>query len=151
MKRKFCVAVVCMCLSIGATAYAAVGDIADTLYNTDIITYLDGKQIKGYSLDGRMMICLEDLRNYGYAVEYDDSIRTLFVTKDGDISEDFNPYFERGTIGGIAGYTYETDIVAYVNGVYVDTENIGGRLVAVAEDLANVAEEDNPNKEIRHI
>ena len=44
MKRKFCVAVVCMCLSIGATAYAAVGDIADTLYNTDIITYLDGKQ-----------------------------------------------------------------------------------------------------------
>ncbi len=100
MKRKFCVAVVCMCLSIGATAYAAVGDIADTLYNTDIITYLDGKQIKGYSLDGRMMICLEDLRNYGYAVEYDDSIRTLFVTKDGDISEDFNPYFERGTIGG---------------------------------------------------
>ena len=142
MKRKFCVAVVCMCLSIGATAYAAVGDIADTLYNTDIITYLDGKQIKGYSLDGRMMICLEDLRNYGYAVEYDDSIRTLFVTKDGDISEDFNPYFERGTIGGIAGYTYETDIVAYVNGVYVDTENIGGRLVAVAEDLANVAEED---------
>ena len=147
MKRKFCVAVVCMCLSIGAAAYAAVGDIADTLYNTDIITYLDGKQIKGYSLDGRMMICLEDLRNYGYAVEYDDSIRTLFVTKDGDISEDFNPYFERGTIGGIAGYTYETDIVAYVNGVYVDTENIGGRLVAVAEDLANVAEEDNPNKE----
>ena len=102
MKRKFCVAVVCMCLSIGATAYAAVGDIADTLYNTDIITYLDGKQIKGYSLDGRMMICLEDLRNYGYAVEYDDSIRTLFVTKDGDISEDFNPYFERCTIGGIA-------------------------------------------------
>lgn len=98
MKRKFCVAVVCMCLSIGATAYAAVGDIADTLYNTDIITYLDGKQIKGYSLDGRMMICLEDLRNYGYAVEYDDSIRTLFVTKDGDISEDFNPYFERSTI-----------------------------------------------------
>ena len=81
MKRKFCVAVVCMCLSIGATAYAAVGDIADTLYNTDIITYLDGKQIKGYSLDGRMMICLEDLRNYGYAVEYDDSIRTLFVTE----------------------------------------------------------------------
>lgn len=88
MKRKFCVAVVCMMfVNRCRRAYAGcLGAIADTLYNTDIITYLDGKQIKGYSLDGRMMICLEDLRNYGYAVEYDDSIRTLFVTKDGDIS-----------------------------------------------------------------
>ena len=95
-----------------------------------------------------MMICLEDLKNYGYTVEYDDSIRTLFVNKDGEVADDFSPYFERGTAGGIAGYTYETDIKAYVNGVFVNTENIGGRLVAVAEELADVTETDNPNKVI---
>ena len=147
MKTKiFIIIISCFCIW-NLAVYANNGDISSTLYNTDIITYFDGKQIEGYSLDGRMMICLEDLKNYGYTVEYDDSIRTLFVNKDGEVADDFSPYFERGTIGGIAGYTYETDIVAYVNGVYVDTENIGGRLVAVAEDLANVAEEDNPNKE----
>ena len=79
---------------------------------------------------------------------YDDSIRTLFVNKDGEVADDFSPYFERGTAGGIAGYTYETDIKAYVNGVFVNTENIGGRLVAVAEELADVTETDNPNKVI---
>ena len=68
MKRKFCAAILCMCLSTSAAAYAAVGDISNTLYNTDIITYLDGKQIKGYLLDGRLMICLEDLREYCYTI-----------------------------------------------------------------------------------
>ena len=37
---------------------------------------------------------------------------------------------------------------AYVNGVFINTENIGGRLVAVAEELADVTETDNPNKVI---
>lgn len=148
MKTKiFIIIISCFCIW-NLAVYANNGDISSTLYNTDIITYFDGKQIEGYSLDGRMMICLEDLKNYGYTVEYDDSIRTLFVNKDGEVADDFSPYFERGTAGGIAGYTYETDIKAYVNGVFVNTENIGGRLVAVAEELADVTETDNPNKVI---
>ena len=31
---------------------------------------------------------------------------------------------------------------------FINTENIGGRLVAVAEELADVTETDNPNKVI---
>lgn len=76
MKTKiFIIIISCFCIWNSAV-YANNGDISSTLYNTDIITYFDGKQIEGYSLDGRMMICLEDLKNYGYTVEYDDSMLT---------------------------------------------------------------------------
>ena len=92
MKTKiFIIIISCFCIW-NLAVYANNGDISSTLYNTDIITYFDGKQIEGYSLDGRMMICLEDLKNYGYTVEYDDSIRTLFVNKDGEVADDFSRY-----------------------------------------------------------
>ena len=145
--KKSLVFIIILCNLLGVAANAAIGDELRTLYTTDIVTYLNGKQIQGYSLDGRMMICLGDLKDYGYAVEYDDSIRTLFVTKDGEPSADFNPYFERGKVGSVAGHTYETDIQAYVNGKWVPTENIGGRLVTVAEDLADVYSMGNENLE----
>lgn len=59
MKTKiFIIIISCFCIWNSAV-YANNGDISSTLYNTDIITYFDGKQIEGYSLDGRMMICLE--------------------------------------------------------------------------------------------
>ena len=64
---------------IQGNVYASSSDIKNTIYNTDIVTYLDGK----------MMICAEDLRNYGYTVGYDDSIRALFVNKTGRPAEDF--------------------------------------------------------------
>lgn len=48
------------------TVYAGVGDVKSILYNIDIVTYLDGRQIQGYSLDCKIIICVEDLRNYGY-------------------------------------------------------------------------------------
>ena len=63
MKTKiFIIIISCFCIWNSAV-YANNGDISSTLYNTDIITYFDGKQIEGYSLEGRMMICLKDWKN----------------------------------------------------------------------------------------
>ncbi len=116
---------------------AANGDLIRPIYSTDILTYMDGIPIQGYSIDGKMMICLEDLSNYGFSVYYNDEARTLFVNKHCKANEDFYPVIERGTVGNITGYTYETDITAYLNGQYIETENIGGKLVTTAEDLSD--------------
>ncbi|MEG2381778.1 MAG: hypothetical protein RSB38_08795, partial [Oscillospiraceae bacterium] len=82
MKRKVIALLTMISLILsGLTVFATNGDIKQTLYTTDIITQFDNKQIKGYSLDGRMMIALEDLADYGYTVNYDNDNRMLFVNK----------------------------------------------------------------------
>ncbi len=119
----------------GTSAYAAVGDIIEPIYSTDILTYMDGVPIQGYNIGGETMIALEDLADYGYTVAYDDSVRTLIVNKTHEPAEDFAPQIERGTVGEIVGYTYETDISAVLNGTHADTVAIDGKLAASVEDL----------------
>ena len=82
--------------------YAANGDIKDTIYTTDILTQVDGKNIQSYSIDGETLIALEDLENYGYTVYYNDNIRSVFITKTGTVNPDYNPSIERGKVGGTA-------------------------------------------------
>ncbi len=134
MKLRTIILACALALSAGSAANAETGGAP--IYSTDILTYMDGAPIQGYAIDGRMMICLEDLANYGFSVCYNDEARALFVNKNGSTDAGFYPEIERGTVGGVVGYTYETDIRAYVNGYEVAAENIGGRLAACAEDLA---------------
>ena len=141
--KKLITAVSALMLFIPVTAQAAVGDISNTLYNTDILTYLDGIPIHSWALDGKMMICVEDLRDHGYTVAYDDSARALFANKPGKPSEGYHPVIERGTTGGIAGYTYTSDIRVFINGMETRAENIGGRMAVVAEDISNTDVNDS--------
>ena len=119
-------------------ANAASGDAVRPIYTTDILTEMDYIQIQGYAIDGKMMICLEDLANYGFSVYYNDEARALFVNKHRRADESFSPNIERGTVGGAAGYTYETDIRAYINGQEVEAENIGGKLAVCVEAMARL-------------
>lgn len=139
--KKFICSVAAIILLNTVSAAAESGDIKQPYFTTDILTYMDGIPIQTWSLNGRMLIALEDLESYGFSVSYDESIRTLFVNKTNEPYEDFHPVYERGTEGEIAGYTYETDIAAYVNGTYIPTESINGKLLAVAEDLGRVVNE----------
>ncbi len=114
-----------------------IGDAIQPIYATDILTCVDGIPIQSYNIGGQTMIALEDLENYGFTIAYDNRIRTLFVNKTHEIPKDFFPSISHGTVGEICGYTYETDICAYVNGEFVPTQNIGGKLCAVAEVLGD--------------
>ena len=122
------------------TAYAANGDIAGEIYTTDILTQIDGKDIPSYAINGETLIALEDLEAYGFNVKYDDSIRTVFVNQTGTCPEDFNPSVPRGKVGGIAGYYYESDIKAYVNGSYVSAYSLNGKMAAKVEELGDAGE-----------
>ena len=137
MKKLFVVLLILTAsLFVGfITAYAEVGDVVDTIYTTDILTQVDGRDIKSYAIDGRTMIALEDLKDYGFTVYYDNDIRTLFVTKTGTVDPDFNPSIPRGREGGTDGYVYETDIKAYLNGVRIDAYAIDGKMAAKVEEM----------------
>ena len=66
--------VLAVCLFSAITASAAVGDVTDTIYTTDIQTQVDGRSIKGYAIDGETLIALEDLEDYCFTVYYNDNI-----------------------------------------------------------------------------
>lgn len=117
---------------------AMPGDVIRPIYSTDILTYMDGIPLRGYAIDGKTMICLEDLSDYGFSVYYNDDARALFVNKHSEVVNGFDPSIERGKVGDIIGYTYESDIRAYINGHEIASENINGRLAVCAEDLANM-------------
>ncbi len=121
--------------------HAEVGDIAGEIYSTDILTQFNGLPIRSYAIDGETLIALEDLEDYGFNVKYDDSIRTVFINKLGEPAEDFEPQIERGKVGEIAGYYYETDIIAYLNGINIRAYAIDGQMVARVEDIGAVRED----------
>lgn len=123
------------------TANAANGDIAGTIYTTDILTQIDGRNITSYNIDGQTLIALEDLEQYGFNVKYDDSVRAVFINQTDECPPDFNPHIERGSVGGIAGNYYESDIKAFVNGQWINAYSLNGKMAARVEDLGNVSED----------
>lgn len=138
MKRLFLCAFFAVAAFLGISASAANGDIAGTIYSTDILTQLDGRDIPSYNIDGRTMIALEDLEQYGFNVKYDDSIRAVFINDTGECPSDFKPSVPRGKAGEAAGYYYESDISAYVNGMDITAFSLDGKMAACVEDLGNI-------------
>ena len=122
-------------LALGTCANAANGDIAGTLYTTDILTQIDGMDIPSYNIDGQTLIAVEDLRNFGYTVAYDDSIRTLIATYNHESHKPGMGQISRGTVGGTAGYYYESDITVIVNGNYIQAYSLDGTMLVIAEEL----------------
>ena len=133
MKKAIFLTIILSLLTI--TAYAKIGDVEETIYNSDILTKVHGLEIESFCIDGETLIKAEDLRDYGYTVTYDDTVRALFINKTGEIKKDFSPKVERGTVGGIYGYTYETDIWVYLNGSYVKSYALDGEMAVRVEEL----------------
>lgn len=134
--KKILFAAFGLIITLHINAYADIGDVAGDIYSTDILTVVDGVPIQGYAVEGETMIALEDLRDYGFNIYYNDNVRTLFVTKHGQPTEDFNPQIKRGAVGKKVGNYFETDIVAYVNSIKVPTYAIDGKLVVSVEQLS---------------
>ena len=62
---------------LSTLAYSKIGQVIGSILYSDIITYIDGKQINSYNINGTTAITVEDLRDYGYEVVWDNDLRTL--------------------------------------------------------------------------
>lgn len=56
------------------------GSVLGNYYETDIVTYLDGREITAYNIGGRTYIWAEEMRKLGYVVEWYGEERLLDIT-----------------------------------------------------------------------
>ncbi len=56
------------------------GSVLGNYYETDIVTYLDEKEITAYNIGGRTYIHAEETRNFGFDAVWNASQRTLKIT-----------------------------------------------------------------------
>ena len=56
------------------------GNFGGYYYETDIVTYLDGKPITAYNIGGNTYILAEEMRDFGYVVEWVEEDRNLWIT-----------------------------------------------------------------------
>ncbi len=130
----FCALLIVACAALTVSAVALrTGDIVDYVLKTDIRAFIDGYEIPSYNISNRLGVVAEDLRGYGFDVEWNAESKTLHITKNG--------YGVTSPIGGITDRdsaslpVYYTDIVTYVNGEAVESFNIGGYTIIYLREL----------------
>lgn len=146
MKKNLIIFLFFIFFQLFNTAYAKSGDIAGTIYSTDILTYVNGMPEQGYNIGGKTAVILEDLSGSGsgFYCTYSEAERTLTATVAW--KQNYVPVqkdIKRGSVGKILGNIYETDIKVILNGSEVKGYNIGGKTAVLIEDIGTVY--DNPN------
>lgn len=152
MKNKLISAIICAAAIVGGafmqTSYAEnVGDVIGTIYSTDITAYIDDMPIKSYNTGGRTVIPIEDLRDYGFEVEWNENSRELRAVISDRPAETPEPVIEKQVPGNAIGSIYYTDIRVFINGIEsIQTYNIGGVTCIAIEELGVDVFADNRPK-----
>lgn len=145
MKLKSLFLLLAVSMLFGTSAYAKVGDVVGNIYTTDIAADVDGMPIKSYNIGGKTAIVIEELRDYGFYVEWNAEERSLTV------KTEYMPYklptytHIKNKPGKIAGKIYETDIKVMVNGLKVPSFNLGGTTAVAIEDMVDLPGERYSN------
>lgn len=129
-----------------------VGDVMGHIYSTDIKADIDGMPIQSYNIGGKTVIIVEDLRAYGFDVNWDSEQRTLTV-ETREMPANIPVYeFSKQNPGKVIGDIYYTDIYTYINSVPIQSYNIGGKTVVsieeLGEDVGEFAREKNYNRQL---
>ena len=138
-KFSLIIAIIIFMFLLSINVSAKVGDIVGSIYSTDILAFINGVPVQAYNIGGKTVVILEDLREYGVAVDYLDKSRTLVVTMYWKPPTE-HKQIERGTPGRIVGNIYETDIIVYVNAVPITAFSLNGRMAVAIEDLGRITD-----------
>ena len=145
--------VVIVAAAIPVGAYR-VGDVVGYALTTDIAATINGYDIPSYNVDGYTYIVVEDLRYYGFAVNYDNATRSLAVSRNyaqNWVSKSYSkPAVLPHLIGKRAYSLLYTDIKTYLDGYYVHSYNINGQTIIRFDSLAayGTVAYDNGKREI---
>lgn len=141
MLKKLCFFILCLHIMIFSATVSAhsIGDIIGNVYSTDIVAYVDDVPINSYNIGGRTVVALEDLRNYGFEIDWQAENRRLIVKFSDRVS--FTPNIKKLTYnqqGEIIGNVYFSDIQVNLYDIdyAFDTYNIGGITCVAIEDIA---------------
>ena len=114
-----------------------IGDkLGDVLY-TDIKAYIDGYRIPCYTVDGNIVVMLNDLRSYGFDTAWDGKARTTTITLNR--WKPFSPIKAEDNdkpVGSVAFTHIYSDIkVQSGMGWTIDSYNINGNVYVVLSAL----------------
>lgn len=127
--------IICTFFSASMPVYAKIGDVVGTAYNTDIVAYINHYAVPSYAAYGSSFIVAEDLKNFGFNVDWDPNTRSLNIyrNKNKDASEMTVTKFEKA--GSYFSDILETDISVYANGVKLSSYAINGYTLIPLEEL----------------
>jgi len=107
-----------------------IGDVIGQISYSGIDTYINNYPINAFHKNGRQLICAEDLRAYGFNVDWSAEDRALYITPDyttsdiyynTDIKREF--FLENRKAYDI----YFTDITVYINGSPTESYSVNGQ------------------------
>ncbi|MBR5508121.1 MAG: hypothetical protein IKV88_08750 [Clostridia bacterium] len=116
-----------------------IGDIINETVYTDIIASINQYNIASYNINGYTAVVAEDLRNYGFDVQWNPDERSLYISRasTNDITSVYiAPQISKSMIGTKAQSVLYTDIKTYINNKEVTSYNIDGKTIIYFNDLA---------------
>ncbi len=158
MKKGICVILVWMVfvLSMGVQAMAMprqvpeIGSVVGEVLKTDIVARINDYDIASYNVNGYTYIVAEDLRDYGFEVNYDETSRLLSVNRDiskTSVTKSYiKPYVYNSRVGEFVCDILYTDIKTTLEGSEVEGYNIDGQMIIRFDELeiyGEVLYEDN--------
>lgn len=117
-----------------------IGDVINYTMYTDIVASINDYDIASFNIDGYTAVVAEDLRNYGFNVEWIPEQKALYISRNYSVNKVASTYrapkISASQVGVKADNVLYTDIVTYINGVQIPSFNIGGRTIIYFNDLA---------------
>lgn len=123
-------------MSVSAHA-AVIGEV----YGSDIGVIIDNQPIKSYNIDGNMYVIAEEMRSYGFDVDWDEDNRTLNVYKNDRLAkttldiDEINIKKSNNVTTDKLFDIYSTDIKTYVANAPVNAKSIDGRIMIKVREL----------------
>ena len=126
---------------IGSAAVASaytVGESTGRVYYSGIDTYINNYPIRAYHSEGRQLICAEDLRNYGFKVDWIPDEKALYISPDYSVTEITRDSSIKHSVYLANKRAYDivySDISVYLNGQLIESYSIDGRMMIKLRDL----------------
>lgn len=121
-----------LCLfPLSVKAYS-VGDVTGYAMYSGNDTYINNYPIEAYHMDGRQLICAEDLCNYGFSVDWIPETKSLEIKRDSAVTEltKNNSIKRRAFLADKRAFDIVySDINVYINGEKTEAYSINGKML----------------------
>ncbi len=123
-----------MLAALCVPAAAASPKVIDRALPTNITAQIDGHPLRSYNVGNHIAVVAEDLRDYGFEVDWDETAWSLRITR-GETPAVWPDYVPEGA-GAQSLPVYASTIKTYVGDKAVGSFNIGGRTLVWLRDLS---------------
>ncbi len=136
MNVKKIIAGLLITLLLPFNAFCAQNVKCGEALNSNIVAYINNYSIPSYSVNGTTVIVAEDLKNYGFDIQWDEATRTIGITR--------SPW---NTIVGMKFYEniepsgskfcdlYRSDVAVYVGNTRLTSYSMNGYTMIPIEEL----------------